>query len=84
MSSTEDAAVRLDDAEVTALAKRLLAMNAATDWLEWEDVPELEEGAFERLLDAVKAESRALAEASRNHDRASNIDSQWLLGRAHG
>jgi hypothetical protein len=84
MSSTEPQAFDLTDAEATALAKRLIAEHLThnPDWLQWEILPELGEYAFERLAEAVDTEVRALMNASRAHDMATQIDSQWLKGRA--
>lgn len=79
--------VHLSPAEAQALATRLVALRVADvdRWLDWEDLPHLDERSFALLVEEVEREAIHLHGRSLSLDRSSGIDSQWLQGRAeHG
>ncbi len=75
--------MNLTNTEARHLARLLIARLAHdTDWLLWENLPELGEYAFERLRAIVQMEAMEMLEASKAYDRANGIDAAALLERA--
>lgn len=77
-----DEGMNLTLAEAIALAKRVIIRHLRTDWLEWEDLPNLGEFAFQRLADAVEAQVDALSRDAVWHERVTGIDAADLESRA--
>ena len=76
--------ITLTEGELRALARRLIAREAAEFdmWLDWGDqAPELAESSWLALVDAVEAEAKELGKRASDADRAEGIDSMFLLGR---
>lgn len=73
----------LSDAELRALARRLITRQAADfdQWLSWEDVPELAESSWLALADAVEARAKRMTLLANDTDRAEDIDSLALIER---
>lgn len=71
-----DRAVVISDEESRRLAERLIVQRLADagEWVDWEDVPLLAEGCYERLVADVEV-------AAEQFDRAYDIDPLELLGR---
>lgn len=88
LADISDQARPLNEAEVGALARRVVAEHMwrqmADGCIEWEDFPLLDDGDFHALETAINAYVRDLHTVSLNYDKATGIDSQWLLGRARG
>lgn len=74
-------AVNLSGEQARCLALRLATRQLATDWLEWEDVPMLDEASFERLVKAADHVVHNLLVKSRVLDRELEVDSAELLER---
>ena len=75
----------LSSAEVTAMARRILAdrmENLGTEWLSWEDYPNLSERAFEALQLEVDAHALTARKRAGAADQAENIDSMALIQEA--
>lgn len=87
--NTEPQGMNLTGGEAMALARRIIArqlffMADDPTWLAWEDVPELGEHAFARLVlaaDSLIRDAEGTADACDEH---TGIDSRHLLARAEG
>jgi hypothetical protein len=76
-------ALDLTPGEAAALALRLCADELEhTDWLLWENLPELTEDAMGTLQDAVAEAVVSLRRASANCDMRTGVDSADLKSRA--
>jgi hypothetical protein len=75
--------VTLTGEQAHNLACRLIALHLEdTDWLQWEELPNLTEGSFDLVVEAVAHMARGAADASVALDRVTGIDSQWLHAEA--
>jgi hypothetical protein len=72
--------VRLTADEVQSLAWFLAGrmLTDAREWLDWEDVPLLDEGTYDLLVDVVAARGRAMC---RSADPPGGHDGAEILGR---
>jgi hypothetical protein len=77
---------KFDDTEVTALARRLIAEHLVfdNDWLDWEDVPHLDEETFNRLSRDIDRLARREMSTVCHHDATTGLDSVYLLDLAQG
>ena len=76
--------VALVGCEHKALAHRLMA-RLATDWadrIDWEDVPYLAEGSWQRVADEMDELARWLLGTADDVDRGHDIDSRHLFEQA--
>lgn len=75
--------VILDETETRALAMRrvLWALTNHDEWLEWGDVPLLDEDGFNRLSDAVDDIRNWWSEHLRDFERAEDVDSAHIEER---
>jgi hypothetical protein len=79
----EEAAMGLTDEEAGCLATLLLSrLISDGEWLEWENVPNLAEHAFERLCQAAEALAVVMFERSNMLDERMGIDSALLFEQA--
>lgn len=78
-----DEAVILNETETRALAMRrvLWALTNHDEWLEWEDVPLLDEDGFNRLSDALDDIRNWWTEHLRDFERVEDVDSAEVEGR---
>lgn len=80
-ASDEPQGMGLDIYQENAVAWRLMARLAA-DWsahIDWEDVPELGEYAWEQLAERLDEVAATITQRSTNIDRGHNIDSVDLI-----
>lgn len=83
MQRASEDGMDLTQQEAMALALRLAAWQIESgDWLEWGNVPNLGEYAFERLVRAANEVARQMSQRSSAFDRAQDIDSAWLQEKA--
>lgn len=72
---------QITNEELLWLAKRLIAerLQNDPDWIEWEDVPMLNERAFMALQDALVATGKTLQEMVQEYEGSVGIDTaDWL------
>lgn len=88
--SAADRVVRLDADEASLLAARILAFHLEGNgsfgdpdqWLDWGDLPHLDEDSFTMVLDGMKDVATELWDLVRSGEAAHDIDSAELLERA--
>lgn len=79
----DDDGMNLTDEEAGCLAMLLAVRHLADrEWLEWENVPNLGEYAFDRLFEAAERVTDVLMERSMLLDARMDIDSRYLFEQA--
>lgn len=82
MTPAERPLIVLTEEETIALAMRLAVRNLNdTHWLDWEDVPLLDEDGFGRIVDAVADFCIGLARKLHTYERESDVDSAEIESR---
>ena len=81
MRVNEEGGVDLDDNEYLSFATLLVARHAASEWLDWGDVPNLSERSFDRLAECVEDVAEELFRSA--HARAAAFDLDVLLIEEH-
>lgn len=75
--------INLTDSEAMSLAFRLAADHLKhSEWLQWEDLPNLTENAFARLETAVETVSDVVGGMGRDMDHGRFTNSSKLLEQA--
>lgn len=79
----EQYGIVISDEESRRLAERLIVRRLADagEWVDWEDVPLLAEGCYERLVADVEVAAEQYARRAALFDRAHDIDPLELMGR---
>lgn len=85
MSTDDDEGLGLTDVETEALALRLVAGHVpylvADECVGWDDLPELGEHAWGRVIDAIAEVARSIERRSRDFDHLHGVDSAEILRR---
>lgn len=82
--ATGDEGVGLDEAEIQALARYIIAdkIDDADDWLLWEDYPNLGEHTFEALVAAVSEHGKWQHRLVAMWEQAYDVDVRHILEEA--
>lgn len=83
MTPAEPPIIVLTEEETMALAMRLVVrhLNDTNEWLDWEDVPLLDEDGFNRLIDHVCDIRIGLERQTVAYERAADVDSREIESR---
>lgn len=74
----------LTDVEIEALAVLLIArhLEDSYDWLAWEDLPDLDQEAFESVADHIQTRGRSLLSWLAGYEVDHDVDAREIHARA--
>lgn len=87
MKVNDEGGVDLDPQEYLSFATLLVARQAASEWLEWEDVPNLSERSFNSLMGCVEDVAEELFRMAHGRAAAHGLDvlltEEWATSVGH-
>ena len=74
-------AVVLEHDETVALGMlvAIRKLEDAAEWLEWEDLPQLDQDGFDMVIDAIRDQAGQMSTALGRYERANDIDARRLM-----